>query len=77
MKLIEALDASDCDCAEYVNLHNIVFNIDGSGDGWYISECVGDMPPHTTQHFATREQAIASLPVEVAESDEWEFIESE
>ena len=77
MKIIEALNASDVDCAEYVNENGIAWNIDGAGDGWYVTSGVDGMPVSSTEHFDSRDQAIASLPAGVAETDKWEAVESD
>lgn len=77
MTIHEALSASDVDCAEYVNANNIAYNVDGSGDGWFVTSGVSGMPVSETQHFESRSQAIAALPDGIRDARGWESIESE
>lgn len=77
MKLIDALNESACDAATYINQNGIEWNIDGSGDSWYVTSGVSGMPVSETHEFATRDAAIASLPADVREADEWEATESD
>lgn len=77
MNLIDALNASECDCAQYVNENGIAWNVDGSGDGWYVTSGQEGMPPTDTKQVETRDAAIAYLPGDIATSEKWEAIESE
>lgn len=77
MKLIDALNASPIDWAEYVNENGIAWNVDGSGSGWYVTSGVEGMPVSDTNKFETRDLAIASLSSDVASAEKWEPVESE
>ena len=77
MNLIDALNESACDAATYINQNNIEWNVDGSGDSWYVTSGVSGMPVSETHEFTTRDAAIASLPAVIAASEDWEPTESE